>query len=765
MDNKIIEKTLDVKGMTCTACAVAIEKNVGKMAGVESASVNFATGKLKVRFDTKETDLSSVIKTINDTGYDVEEKNDQKTMDDIESKTEKQEKLLYKRLLISLAFTIPIFYLSMGPMIGLPVPGFLDGQQNSLSMAFFQMLLTIPVMIAGAEFYKSGFKTLFKGSPNMDTLIAIGSGAAFVFGIFVIFMLTHGFSHNNQNLINEYSDQLYFESAAVILTLITLGKYLEAKAKGKTSDAIKSLISLVPEEALIIKNEMEVRIPVEDLEPGDLAVVKPGDRMPADGIVKSGYAAVDESMLTGESIPVEKKEGDSVTGGSINKTGYLRFTVTHTGSETTLSKIIKMVEDAQGEKAPIARFADKISAIFVPVVMLISVISFITWLILGQGVEFAFTIAISVLVISCPCALGLATPTAIMVGTGVGARTGILFKSGEALEIMHRSKTIVFDKTGTLTQGKPKVTDIVVNDISEKELLFYAASAEKMSEHPLADAVIEAALSRDIDILEGKDFQAFPGYGIKATIKDNEFIIGKKEFLDQNNVNVDNFITISDNLANAGKTPLYTALNGRFTGFIAVADVLRPDATKAVSKLNEMGYKVVMLTGDNEKTAAAVGRLLNIKNVISNVLPDKKAEVITRFQEEGEKVIMVGDGINDAVALAQSDVGIAMGNGTDVAIESADVILMRDNPLSVVVALELSRATMKNIKQNLFWAFFYNILGIPIAAGILYKSAGIKLDPMIAAAAMSFSSVTVVLNALRLRAFKPTTHKNSKIKA
>ncbi len=761
-DKKSKEKDLGIKGMTCTACAAAIERSVGKMDGVKSASVNFATEKLKVRFNSGETDLDSVIETIRDTGYDVEEEESQKAVAGMDDKIEKQEKRLRKRFLISLLFTIPVFYLAMGHMAGLPVPGFLAGHQNSLSMALIQMFLTIPVMITGAEFYKSGFKTLFKGAPNMDTLIAIGSGAAFVFGVFVIFMLAQGFSHDNQNLINEYAGQLYFESAAVILTLITLGKYLEAKAKGKTSDAVKSLISLVPEEASVIRDEEEVRIPVEDLRVGDLAVVKPGGRIPADGLIESGYTAVDESMLTGESLPVEKKQGDRVTGGSINKTGYIRFTVLRTGSDTTLSKIIKMVEDAQGEKAPIARFADRISAIFVPVVMLISVISFIVWLILGQGTGFAFTIAISVLVISCPCALGLATPTAIMVGTGAGARRGILFKSGEALEIMHKAGTIVFDKTGTLTEGKPKVTDIAAKGISEKELLSYAASAEKMSEHPLADAVIDAALAEGVEIFEGGDFQAFPGYGIKANIRDKEFLIGKKEFLDQNGVDIENITDISDKLSNAGKTPLYTALEGRFAGVIAVADVARPDAVEAVSRLGEMGYEVVMLTGDNEKTAAAVGRLLNIDNVISNVLPDKKAEAITRFQKDGNRVIMVGDGINDAVALAQSDVGIAMGNGTDVAIESADVVLMRDNPLSVAAALELSGATMKNIKQNLFWAFFYNVLGIPIAAGVLYNAAGLRLDPMIAAAAMSFSSVTVVLNALRLRRFRPKIDRDMK---
>ena len=749
------EKHMEIKGMTCTACAIAIEKSVGKLDGVDEVAVNFATEKMKVLFSEDILDEKAIIEQIRNTGYDVTEHRESDTTHPEKDNVKIHEESMRKRFLISLIFTIPIFYLAMGEMAGLPLPGFLSGEKNSLILALVQMLLTIPVMMAGREFYTVGFRTLWKRSPNMDSLIALGSSAAFVFGVFVIFQLAYGFAYGDSALISKYSRELYFESAAVILTLITLGKYFEAKAKGRTSEAIKSLLALVPEEAIVIKDGQEINVPISKVSIGDTVVVKPGARVPIDGVVLEGYTAIDESMLTGESIPVEKKTGDAVTGGSINKTGFIKFRVTRTGEDTTLAQIVKMVEDAQGNKAPIARTADKISGIFVPVVIGISLLSFGIWIVLGYGFAFAFTIAVSVLVISCPCALGLATPTAIMVGTGKGAQYGILIKSGEALETTHKADTVVFDKTGTLTIGKPAVTDIVPTGMDSSRLIALAASAEKMSEHPLSEAIVNAALEKGIDLLHTTGFEAVPGFGIKAEVDGNLFLIGKKQFLADNGVDILDASEKADKLAEEGKTPLFAAYKGSFAGIIAAADIIKKDSYEAVERLIDLGYKVIMLTGDNEKTAAAVGRIIGINNVIANVLPEHKAENIKLLQEAGGKVIMVGDGINDAVALVQADVGIAMGNGTDVAIDSADIVLMKDDISDVATAIELSRRTIRNIKQNLFWAFFYNILGIPVAAGVLYLSVGLKLNPMIAAAAMSFSSVSVVLNALRLKRFKP----------
>ncbi len=747
-----MEKQLDIKGMTCTACAVAIEKNVGKLKGIQEVAVNFATEKMKVAYDEAIVDEAGIVSEIRNTGYDADVSLVRKDHD-AKDNVKKHEESMRRRFLISLIFTVPVFYLAMGGMLGLPMPGFLAGIENSLILAMVQMLLTIPVMIAGREFYTVGFRTLYKKSPNMDSLIALGSSAAFLFGVFVIFQLAYGFSHGDSALVVKYADDLYFESAAVILTLITLGKYFEARAKGRTSEAIKSLMALVPDEAVVIRDGKEIKISIEKLVAGDTAIVKPGWKIPADGIVTDGYTAIDESMLTGESIPVEKKTGDQVTGGSINKTGYLRFRVTKTGDDTTLSKIIKLVEDAQGKKAPIARTADKISAIFVPVVMGISLVSFVIWLILGQGVAFAFTIAVSVLVISCPCALGLATPTAIMVGTGKGASYGILIKSGEALESTHKADTVIFDKTGTITTGNPVVTDINPSGMDEELLLSLAAAAEKKSEHPLSEAIVTAAEDRGIDIPPADEFEAVPGNGISALVTGKRVLVGNMRFLDDSGIDLGT--TSGDDFSHQGKTPVFIAVDGRFAGSIAIADKIKDGSRDAVHRLEDMGYKVIMLTGDNRLTAEAIGKEAGISNVISDVLPDEKSSHIEKLQKNGDKVIMVGDGINDAVALVQADVGIAMGNGTDVAIDSADVVLMKDNIGDVVTAIELSRKTIRNIRQNLFWAFFYNILGIPVAAGVLYISLGIKLNPMIAAAAMSFSSVSVVLNALRLKRFKP----------
>jgi Cu+-exporting ATPase len=756
-----LERLLDIKGMTCTACATAIEKSVSNLDGVEEVAVNFATERMKVVYDEGQLNEAGIIEEIRNTGYDVELKSAETTKSGYDH-VKLHEISMKRRFIISLIFTVPIFYLAMGGMIGLPMPRFLIGVENSLILALIQLLLTIPVMIAGREFYSVGFRTLWKRTPNMDSLIAIGSSAAFVFGVFVIFQLAFGFSRGNLSLVMKYSEDLYFESAAVILTLITLGKYFEARAKGRTSDAIKGLLELVPDEAVVIRNGKEMTIPLEKLVPGDIAVVKPGWKIPADGMVVEGYSAIDESMMTGESIPVEKKKDDQVTGGSINKTGYLQFRVTKTGEDTALSQIIKLVEDAQGKKAPIARVADKISAVFVPIVIVISLISFIVWLIAGQGVGFAFTIAVSVLVISCPCALGLATPTAIMVGTGKGASYGILLKSGEALETIHKADSIVFDKTGTITTGRPEVTNIIPVGIDENELLSISAAAEKKSEHPLSEAIIRKAESRELEIPEVQEFEAVPGNGIRAVLEGKEILIGNDKFMKHSSVNVDK--NLGDEFSQIGNTSVYIAVDKVFRGVIAIADKIKEDSRNAVNKLSSMGYEVILLTGDNERTAAEIGSKAGIVNVVADVMPEEKSRHIQKLQDSGKKVIMVGDGINDAVALVQSDVGIAMGNGTDVAIESADVVLMKDSIGDVVTAVELSRRTIRNIKQNLFWAFFYNIMGIPIAAGVLFIATGLKLNPMIAAAAMSFSSVSVVLNALRLKRFKPTIRKiNGKV--
>ena len=747
------EKRVGIEGMTCTACALSIENSVGKLQGVKEVSVNYATEKMSVSYDESLVSESDIANSVIGAGYRIAQESS--TDSAVEKDSIKlHEESLRKRFIVSLIFTVPVFYLAMGGMLGLPVPGFLSGMSNSLIMALIQMFLTIPVMMAGADFFKVGFRTLWKRSPNMDSLIAIGSTASFAFGIFVIFQLAYGFSINDMDLIMKYSHDLYFESAAVILTLITLGKYFEARAKGKTSDAIKSLMDLVPEEAIKLVDGVETRVRVSEIRSGDIIVMRPGGRFPADGEVTEGFSAVDESMLTGESIPVDKKPGDGVTGGSINGTGLIMFRVTRTGEETTLSKIIRLVEDAQSKKAPIARTADRISLYFVPAVILISIVSFAIWLAMGYGGAFAFTIAVSVLVISCPCALGLATPTAIMVGTGKGAKLGILIKSGEALEIIHKARTIVFDKTGTVTSGKPVVTEIYSKDFDEKDLLALAASAESGSEHPLGRAIVEKAGDGCLEIKKADSFEAVAGFGIKALTGGHEVIIGKSALFSDLKIDVKVLGDKAGEMAGQGRTPVYVSVDGKAVGIIAIADVPKESSLPAVTRLKKNGYRVVMLTGDNQRTADAIGKMAGIEDVIADVLPDEKASVIKNLKQDG-MVIMVGDGINDAVALAEADVGIAMGSGTDVAIESADVILMRDDLEGISDTIELSARTIRNIKQNLFWAFFYNVIGIPIAAGVLYLSLGLRLNPMIAAAAMSFSSVSVVLNALRLKGFKP----------
>lgn len=620
---------------------------------------------------------------------------------------------------------------------------------NPLTFAFAQLLLTIPVAVVNRNIYKNGFRTLFRGHPNMDSLIAVGTGAAIVYGLFALGMIMAG----NTGYVHD----LYFEAAAMILTLIVLGKYLEELTKGRTSEAIKKLMGLAPKTAIIIRAGNEVEVSIDEVIEGDMIVVKPGEKMPVDGVVAKGSTTVDEAMLTGESMPVEKNVGDQIIGASINKNGTIQYEATKVGKDTALSQIIKLVEDAQGSKAPIAKMADVISGYFVPIVIGIAILSGLVWLISGQSVLFALTIFITVLVIACPCALGLATPTSIMIGTGKGAENGVLIKSGGALETTHKLDTIVFDKTGTITEGKPMVTDIVsTNGISENELLTLSASAEKGSEHPLGEAIVRDAEEKGINFLSTSNFSAIPGHGIEVTINDYNMLLGNKKLMDTRQITLDDLTAKSDALASEGKTPMYIAINDKIAGIIAVADTVKENSLKAIEKLHEMGIEVAMITGDNKRTAEAIAKQVGIDRVMSEVLPEDKANEVEKLQNENRKVAMVGDGINDAPALAQADVGIAIGSGTDVAMESADIVLMRSDLMDVPTAVQLSKSTIRNIRQNLFWAFAYNTAGIPIAMGILFLFGGPLLSPMFAAAAMSFSSISVLLNALRLKRFKPS---------
>lgn len=745
----------NISGMTCSACSLAVEKSIKKIEGVDDISVNLLQNNMSITFDESKVSESDIIKAVEKAGYGASPVKAVSKAKEEKNPAEEEYKEMKKRLIWSLIFTVPLFYLAMGDMYGWPLPGFITGHMNVMSFAFTQFLLTLPVAIINSKYYKVGFKTLFKGSPNMDSLIAIGTGAAIVYGVFAIYRIGFGLGHDNMDLVKTYAHDLYFESAGVILTLITLGKFLEAKAKGSTSEAIKKLMDLSPKTALVERNGIEGEVPVEELIKGDLIIVKPGKRIPADGIVTEGYTSMDESMITGESIPVEKKPGSKVTSGSINKTGFIKFTAEKVGEETTLSQIIKLVEEAQSTKAPIAKMADKISGIFVPVVLVIALLSTIVWMLLGHTFEFALSIGIAVLVISCPCALGLATPTAIMVGTGKGAENGILIKSGEALEIGHKIETIVLDKTGTITVGKPEVKDIITFEgMDELELLKIAASMEKGSEHPLAEAVINNAEEKELTLYQPEDFDAIPGKGIRAKINNNSYSIGNVKLMTEIGIDVSEHLELHEKLSKEGKTLLYLA-DTKLLGIISAADVVKTTSKEAIHAFQKMGIQVVMLTGDNQLTGEAIGLQVGVDTVIAEVMPADKEREVRRLQEGNKVVAMVGDGINDAPALARADIGIAIGAGTDVAIESADVVLMRSDLLDVVSAIQLSKATIRNIKQNLFWAFFYNSAGIPLAAGVFYSILGWKLSPMFAAAAMSLSSVSVVTNALRLKGFKP----------
>ncbi|CUO23695.1 Copper-exporting P-type ATPase A [Turicibacter sanguinis] len=739
----IKDYTFKVEGMTCSACANRVERVTQKIEGVELAVVNFATEKLTIKLDADVASYGQVKAAVEKAGFQLVSEED--TIKGEEKKHDEASKLLI-RFIISLIFAVPLLIISMGHMVGMPLPHLIDPMMNPFNFGIVQLILTLPVVMAGYKFYQVGIKNLIQLSPNMDSLIAIGTLTAFFYSVFGIYKITQGDA--------SYAMHLYFESAAVILTLITLGKYLEAVSKGKTSQAIKALMGLAPKTATIERNGRELEVPIEEVVVGDLVLVKPGEKLPVDGEVIEGSTAIDESMLTGESIPVEKTVGSLVIGASINKTGFIKYKATKVGRDTALSQIVKLVEDAQGSKAPIAKMADIISAYFVPIVIGLAILSSVAWLLAGETGVFALSIFISVLVIACPCALGLATPTAIMVGTGKGAEYGVLIKGGEALETTHKLSTIILDKTGTITEGKPKVTDIVTTNLSEEQLLIYAASAEKGSEHPLGEAIVRGAIDRGYQLCELQSFNAIPGHGIEVGIQGKQVLLGNKKLMIEKTIDVSSLSETSDQLAYDGKTPMYMAIDGQLAGIIAVADTVKESSKKAIETLHQMGIKVAMITGDNQKTADAIARQVGIDLVLAEVLPADKANEVKKLQETGVKVGMVGDGINDAPALAQADIGIAIGSGTDVAIESADIVLMKSDLMDVSTAIKLSKATIRNIKENLFWAFAYNVLGIPVAMGVLHLFGGPLLNPMIAAAAMSLSSVSVLLNALRLRRFK-----------
>ncbi|RRD39062.1 heavy metal translocating P-type ATPase [Leptotrichia sp. OH3620_COT-345] len=737
-------RTYSVTGMSCAACAKAVEKALNKNENI-NASVNIATEKLNIEYDEKKYDFEKIKNIVQLAGYGLLE-----TLNEEEKVKMHEEKVksLKNRLILSIIFVIPLFYISMGHMMRLPLPDFINPVKYPLRYTLVQLFITLPIIYAGRDFFIHGFKNLIRKSPTMDSLIAIGSTAAILYSLYATYMTA--------TIDPEYHMNLYYESAGVIITLILLGKFLEIRTKGQTSSAIKKLIGLQPKKAKIIENGAEKEVLIENIKVGNIIIVKPGEKIPVDGKVTSGSTSIDESMITGESIPVTKNIGDKVIGGSINKNGSIQFQATEIGKNTILSQIIKLVEEAQGSKAPISRMADIVAGYFVPIVIFIAVISGVAWYLSGAGLTAALTFFISVLVIACPCALGLATPTSIMVGTGKGAENGILIKSGEALETAHKIRTVVLDKTGTITKGKPVLTDIrTYGRYDKNEILKTAASVEKHSEHPLAEAIVNKAEEMNIEFKDYDKFRAMPGYGIRAEIEGKEIQIGNKKLMNSRKIDLSESESDYNLLSNEGKTPMFISIENELAGIIAVADVVKETSKEAVNKLHKLGLKVIMLTGDNEKTADYIAKKVGIDSVISEILPYQKAEEIKKLQSQGEFVAMVGDGINDSPALAQANVGIAIGSGTDIAIESADIVLIKNDLNDVAGAIALSKATITNIKENLFWAFFYNVIGIPFAAGIFYVLfGGPKLDPMIAAFAMSFSSVSVLLNALRLKLFK-----------
>ena len=746
------EVVIPIGGMTCASCSKAVERAIKKLDGIKKVDVNLATEKATISYIPSKIKLYEIKEVINKIGFKVLEMDNKKAVDKDKLRKEKEMKTLFTKFIISSVFAIPLFYIAMGQMIGgpigpLPIPDIINPNINPLNFGLVQLFLTIPIVIAGNKFYSKGIKSIIAKAPTMDSLITIGTSAALIYSLYSLYLVINGDT--------SHVHHMYFESAGVIITLVLLGKYFEARAKGKTGEAIKKLMGLSPKTAIIIKNDREIEIPLEEVEVGDIILVKPGSKIPVDGTVIEGYTSVDESMLSGESIPVEKSPGSQVVGASINKNGSIKFKADKVGSDTVISQIIKLVEDAQGSKAPIAKLADIISGHFVPVVVTIAIISGLAWYIAGKGTVFALTVFIAVLVIACPCALGLATPTAIMVGTGKGAENGILIKGGEALETTHKINTIVFDKTGTITEGKPVVTDIIiVNDMDENEVLKIAASGEKSSEHPLGEAIVKECEKRKLGFYKVDKFESIPGHGIEVEINNKTILLGNKKLMNDRNINIINIESKSDLLAREGKTPMYISMENEIVGIIAVADIVKENSLRAIEKLHEMGIEVAMITGDNKKTAQAIASQVKIDRILAEVLPQDKSREVKKLQEEGKFVAMVGDGINDAPALAQADIGIAIGSGTDIAMESADIVLMRSDLMDVLNAIKLSKSTMTNIKENLFWAFGYNVIGIPVAAGILYLFGGPLLNPVIAALAMAFSSTSVLLNALRLKRFK-----------
>ena len=770
-----MKERFDVTGMTCSACSSHVEKSVSKLTGVENVSVNLLTNSMQVEFDENKLDTAGIIKAVEDAGYgaavkDEHAKSGAKTSGQSDSQensglsaVEQNVKNMKKRLIVSLIFWIPLMYVSMGHMIyqwlNIPMPpftmNFLHGNENAITYAFTQFLLLLPILIANQKYFKNGFKTLWHRSPNMDSLIAIGAGAAILYGIFAIYRIGYAMGHGDMAVVHQYAHDLYFESAGTILTLITIGKYLETKSKGKTSEAITKLLNLAPKTVTAVRDGVEQVVDAADVGKGEIFLVKPGESVAVDGIVLEGKSSFDESAITGESIPVPKQEGDTIVSASMNKSGLIRAKATKVGEDTTIAQIIRLVEEASSSKAPIAKMADKIAGVFVPTVITIALITGIIWLISGATFEFAMSTAIAVLVISCPCALGLATPVAIMVGTGKGAENGILIKSGDALETAHQIDTVVLDKTGTITQGKPVVTDIICaagKNADKTQLLQIAGSLEKGSEHPLAEAIVNYCVTNNISLEKVTDFNALFGKGIEGTVSGTHYYAGNEKMMEEKGISLS---TEQKNqiqaLAKQGRTPLLFADEKQFLGIVAVADVVKPTSKEAVQKFRDYGIHVIMLTGDNEVTAQAIKEQVGIDEVIAGVLPTQKEEKISALKQAGHKVAMIGDGVNDAPALASADVGIAIGAGTDVAIESADIVLMKNDLLDAVGAVKLSKAVIRNIKENLFWAFFYNSIGIPLAAGVLYPLFQIKLNPMFGAAAMSLSSVCVVSNALRLR--------------
>ena len=757
-----MQEKYNVTGMTCAACSARVEKSVSALPGMQQCSVNLLKNSMVVRYDDRQLTGAQIIQAVEKAGYgaSLQQAGGKQTAGQARTgaaDAARQEYLKMRRRVIwSFVFTVPLFYISMGHMMGWPLPGFFLGSENAMIYALTLFLLVLPVALINGRYYRQGFKTLLHGSPNMDSLIALGSGASLAYGVYALYKIAWGFGHGDMAMVSQFSHDLYFEGAGPILALITLGKFFEARAKGRTSDAINKLLNLAPKTATVLRDGAETVIPAEEVQAGDTVIVRAGESVPVDGVLLEGHASLDESAITGESIPVDKQSGDRVIGATINRSGYFTMRADKVGEDTTLSQIIRLVDEATSSKAPIAKLADRVAGVFVPVVISIALIALVVWMLCGATFEFAMTIAVSVLVVSCPCALGLATPTAIMVGTGRGASAGILIKSAEALETAHSVDVVVLDKTGTITQGRPVVTDQQPRPgVSAGELLQTAASLEKLSEHPLAKAIVEQAERQGMEFLPVSDFVQIPGQGIRGRVNGRDCLAGNSRMMAAFGVQDEALTSLQDQMAEQGKTPLFFAADGQLLGMIAVADVVKPTSRQAVEDLQAMGIRVVMLTGDHRKTAEAIRRQVGVDQVIAEVLPQDKEEQIRTLQQQGKKVAMVGDGINDAPALARADVGIAIGAGTDVAMESADIVLMKNDLLDVAGAIELSKATIRNIKQNLFWAFFYNAICIPIAAGCFYAAFQLKMNPMVAALAMSFSSVFVVSNALRLRFFKP----------